>query len=80
MKTPITNNITAVVVAGLMIPASLVAFYQVYENKADIAATKAVQGEIIKMIERSQQWQDTMGPMISATNAQVDMLIPDNAK
>ena len=67
--------VLGVIATGVLIPASLTAFTQIFQNKADIAATTATTRELMKMVERSQDWQDDYGPMISEMNGAVKQLI-----
>ncbi len=67
--------VLGVFATGILIPASLTAFTQIFQNKADIAANGATTGELMKMVERSQKWQDAYGPMISEMNGTVKQLI-----
>jgi hypothetical protein len=69
--------VLGVIATGILVPASLTAFSQIFQNKADIAANGATVGELIKMIERSQKWEDRYGPMISEMNGQVKQLTRD---
>ncbi len=67
--------VLGIIATGILIPASLTAFTQIFQNKADIAANGATTGELMKMVERSQKWQDAYGPMISEMNGTVKQLI-----
>lgn len=66
--------VLGVIATGILIPASLTAFSQIFQNKADIAGVTARQGDIIKMVERSLDWQDNYGPVISEMNGYVKNL------
>jgi len=63
--------VLGVIATGILIPASLTAFAQIFQNKADIAAVSAVQGELVKMVERDQVWKDTYGAKIDEMNGYV---------
>ena len=69
--------VLGVIATGVLIPASLTAFSQIFQNKADIAATVATTGSLMKMVERSQDWQDKYGPIISETSGEVKQLVRD---
>jgi hypothetical protein len=66
-----------VIATGILIPASLTAFSQIFQNKADIAETRAITGALVKLVERSLDWQDRYGPIISESNVSVKQLIKD---
>lgn len=70
--------VLGVIATGVLIPASLTAFSQIFQNKADIAATTATQGELMKMVERSQGWEDKFGPIISKMSGTVERLVIDS--
>lgn len=68
--------VLGVIATGILIPASLTAFSQIFQNKADIAANVATTGELMKMVDRSQNWQDQYGAKIDQMNGYVRTLIP----
>ena len=69
--------VLGVIATGILIPASLTAFSQIFQNKADIAAVSAVQGELVKMVARDQEWKDKYGEKIDEMNGAMRRLVRD---
>ena len=69
--------VLGVIATGILVPASLTAFSQIFQNKADIAETRATTGALMKMVERSQDWEDKYGQKIDEMSGAVKQLIRD---
>ena len=69
--------VLGVIATGVLIPASLTAFSQIFQNKADIAANVATTGALMKMVDRSLDWQDKYGQIIGEMSGEVKQLVRD---